>query len=166
MATTMKLIAKQTLGSSAASVAFSSIPGTYTDLLLTFSARTTNSTVPDGYIGFNSSTANFSARYLYGTGSGTGSASGVARYLGAQVPTAYTASTFGATEIYIPNYAGSTNKSYSITNTTENNATGSYLEAIAGLWSNTSAITSIELTLSAGSWAASSSFFLYGITKS
>jgi hypothetical protein len=162
----MKMIAKNVLGSDTATVTFSSIPGTYTDLTLVISGRSTHSSVVDALIGFNSSTSSFSSRYLYGTGSAVGSST-LARYLGAVSGTPTTANTFGSSETYIPNYAGATNKSYSTTTVTENNAasSGIYTEAIAGLWSNTAAITSIELTTSSGSWLSGSSFFLYGITK-
>ena len=54
MATTYTLITSQTLASSAASVTFSSIPSTYTDLVLRVSARTDNAAVSDGfYVGLN-----------------------------------------------------------------------------------------------------------------
>ena len=164
MATTYELIASNVLGADTATVSLTSIPATYTDLLLVMSARSTHSGVADILIGFNTSTASFSARYLYGTGAATGSST-LARYLGAISGTPTTANTFGSNETYIPNYAGSTNKSYSTTNVIENNAASSsiYTEAIAGLWSNTAAIASIELATSSGSFLSGSSFQLYGI---
>ena len=172
MATTCKLIAKNVLGSSASSVTFSDIPGTYTDLVVLFSARSTGTTayVVDGYLRFNSDAGNnYSMRELVGTGSSvsSGSLSSISR-IQFQVPSATsTSSTFGNGEIYIPNYAGSTNKSVSTSIVGENNATASQIRAQAGLWSNTAAITSITLSLASGDgdYAANSSFFLYGITK-
>ena len=58
MPTTMKLIAKRTLGANAASVTFSSIPGTgYSDLRLVSSARTNRGNNGDSmYVNFNGDT--------------------------------------------------------------------------------------------------------------
>ena len=166
MATTMKLIAKVTLGSDTANIDFTSIPSTHTDLLLTASARSTSN---QGAVWqqvewrLNSSTSNRSGRTLYGTGSATGSDT---NEFGLFVcSSTSTASTFGNLEIYIPNYAGSTNKSMSATSVTENNASGALTIVSAMLWANTAAVTSVFLQPAAGSFATGSSFFLYGITK-
>ena len=169
MPTTMKLIAKQTLGSTAADVTFSSIPGTpYTDLLVVISARTDRSGFYSDFlrVDFNGSSANQSTRWLLGTGSGT-SSSTLSITVGADATGATaTASTFGISELYIPNYAGSTNKSSSLTAVTENNATGSDIYAIANLWSSTAAITSLKFySNNSATLQIGSSFFLYGITK-
>ncbi len=60
-------------------------------------------------------------------------------------PWAFSASTFASTEVYIPNYAGSTNKSYAVDQVQETNGTTAYMNLLAGLWSNTAAITSIKI---------------------
>ena len=169
MSTTMKLIAKQTLGSDTASVTFSSITGTHTDIVVLISARTSDAAVNTNLrVRFNSATTNYSARDLYGTGSGAGSFSlsgETSLYLGELCGANATANTFGVAEVYIPNYAGSTNKSVSSTTCTENNATASRIDAVAGLWSSTSAITSMEFLPNTGNWKSGSSFFLYGVTN-
>ena len=150
----------------AASVTFNSIPQSgYTDLKISISAKADRA----GYEGvgmllsFNGSTSTFSSRVLYGTGSGTGSFT-LARYAGdANGPTA-TANTFASTDLYIPNYTSSNNKSYSSDSTQENNGTSAYAYLVAGLWSTTSAITSITLTPDGGSnFTQYSTFSLYGI---
>lgn len=80
---------------------------------------------------------------------------------------ATTSNTFGNCEIYIPNYAGSVNKSYSVSDVHETNGTQAYASAIAGLWSSTAAITQVTFSLHFGSvFTANSSAFLYGITRS
>jgi hypothetical protein len=168
MATTCKLISKQTLGSAAAPVTFDNIPATYTDLLCVVSGRSANAVSTIGmWLRFNSDTngANYSWRRLYGTGSATGSdTSGNAPMIIAG--DSATADTFASVEIYIPNYAGSTNKSVSATGATENNATAAVIAATAGLWSNTAAITSVSFYVdSSQNFKSGSSFFLYGITK-
>lgn len=171
MATTMKLIAKQTLGSSAATVTFSDIPGTFSDLLLVWSVRgdRASSTTQLHLIGFNASTANFTNRYLEGSGSTaiSGTNDGSGRGLGPCPGASTTNNTFASGECYIPNYAGSTNKSFSVTNAHETNATAAYIDAYAGLWSNTAAITSIEISTGvSNNFVANSSWYLYGIKRS
>jgi hypothetical protein len=66
-------------------------------------------------------------------------------------------------EIYFPNYASATNKSFSIDSVTENNATLANQFLTAGLWSNTAAITSITLLAASGNLAYYSTASLYGI---
>lgn len=169
MPTTCKLIAKNVLTSSASSVSFSSIPGTYTDLMLLLSARSdrVTGTTDDAEILFNSSSSNFSYRTLYGNGASALSSSSASLNLYGVVNNASTtANTFTNGEIYIPNYAGSTNKSFSVSLAHENNNTTAFIWTEAGLWSNTAAITSVTLDLASGSYVSGSSFFLYGITKS
>lgn len=150
------------LTSAAASIPFTSIPATYTDLKIVLSVRAAGNTIGISPK-FNGSTANFSGRFLEGTGSGTSSytASNIIAYTNSS---SFTASTFGNTEIYIPNYASSNAKSISIDSVTENNATTSYQLLGAVLWNNTAAISSIEfVTDNASNFAAGSSATLYGI---
>jgi hypothetical protein len=77
-----------------------------------------------------------------------------------------TASVFGSTEIYIPNYLSANQKSLSVDSLPENNATGTMASLLAGLWNQTSAITQITLTPYLGNWAQYSSATLYGIKSS
>ena len=159
------LLERIELNASAASVTFANIPQSgYTDLKVVSSGRGTRSEVQSNWlVSFNGSTANFTARYLEGTGSSASSGS-YARFIGAVPAANATASTFGSLELYIPNYLSNTNKSYSADSVTENNATLAFTELVAGLWSDTSAINSI--TISSGSsdnLAANSTFSLYGL---
>jgi hypothetical protein len=148
----------------ASSIDFTSIPSTYTDLVLKVSVRWSNAG-PDGFnISFNGSTSSFTCRFLEGSGSAAASSTGT-RLAGGLEGTAYTANTFGSVDIYIPNYAGSTNKSYSIDSVTENNATQAFSQLIAGLWSNTSAINQITLAPSSGTFVQYSSAYLYGVSN-
>ncbi len=162
MPNTFELIASSTVGAGgAASIDFTSIPSTYTDLVLKTSIRNVDDTL-DVYLRFNGATTNHSDRWLYGTGSAAGSTTNTNIDF-VQNRSTYTASTFGSADIYIPNYAGSNNKSVSLDSTTENNATASYALLSAGLWSNTSAITSIKLIASSGNIAQYSTAYLYGV---
>lgn len=170
MATTCKLIAKSVLGSSASSITFSSVPGTYTDLYLVASLRSSQADTV-GYAGlrFNGDNGNnYSGRYLNGNGSGgRGSASYTSNRIYGQGTggDSSTTDTFASLEFYIPNYAGSTNKSVSMTNMNETNATAAYMTIVAGLWSNTAAITEVTLVYPGYNFLTNSSAYLYGITK-
>ena len=169
MATTYELIAQNVLGSDTSSVTFSSIPGTYTDLYVVISARSARSgAFADGLqLSFNGSTSNYSKRSLYVDSTVVGSASASNRIFSDIAAATVTASTFASVELYIPNYAGGTNKSYSATGVVENNSSTVYgISCQAGLWSDTSAITSVAFTTSnSQDFKADSSFFLFGITK-
>ena len=168
MAVTHKLIQTITVGSGgSASIAFTSIPGTYTDLILLSSLRSVNAANDLAMtLAFNGSTANFTSRYIYGNVPGGTGVSGSNSYFHGNVNGAgSTASVFTSTSLYIPNYAGSTNKSYSLDNTMENNSSTDYPFLVSGLWSVTSAITSITIT-NASNFAEYSSASLYGISKS
>jgi hypothetical protein len=157
----------------AAYIEFTSIPSTYTDLVVKISGRTLKaSTYAALYMSFNSSTSNFQDKELYGVGStagsGTSSASpGAGQTVAYVAGSTVTASTFGNSEIYIANYAGSANKSLSNDSVVENNsATANILALIVNLWSNTAAITSIRLTPDGGDFVQYSTATLYGISKS
>ena len=163
----MQLIQTVTVGSGgAASIDFTSIPATFTDLYLVVSARTSYGSGTDAMlISFNSNTTGFSARLLYGTGSSAASTT-IARYVGEIVPGTYTANTFGNMSIYVPNYTSASDKTYSADVVTENNATGAFQVITAGLWSNSAAITSISFTTtSAVNFSQYTSASLYGILK-
>ena len=173
MAATYELIASNTLGSSAASVTFSSIPATYTDLVLRWSARTNlGAQTGQGYITLSGDTAsNYSHRTVHGNGSTASSLNssslGYLRIQYAYTGADPTADVFANGELYIPNYTGSANKPLSVSVVTENNDTTAYAEANAGLWRNSSAVSSIKLEETFGSsFVSGSSFFLYGIKNS
>ena len=163
------LLERIELNASAASVTFSNIPQTgYTDLKVVMSARTdTNdgSSGQWGYVNFNGASTNNSTRILFGSGSSVGSFTGSSPTpYGAYVePSNFTSSTFSNSEVYIPNYTSSNNKSYSIDSVTENNATGAYSNLTAGLWSSSAAITSVVISPAAGNFVANSTFSLYGL---
>jgi hypothetical protein len=166
MPNTFELIASSTVGSGgAASIEFTSIPATYTDLCLKLSGRTssTGSIYEWVYIKFNSSTTGYSYRLLQGNGSSAASYNNTTQYAGDITDGTATASTFGNYEVYIPNYAGSTNKSFSVDAVTENNGTTAVADLVAGLWSNTAAITAVNFTPRNGSFVQHSSAYLYGV---
>ena len=159
-----KIAAVEVGSAGAANIAFSSIPQGYTDLKVVVSARTDRASVQDiMLLSFNGSTTSFSARYLEGNGSTAGSYTDQARGFGNADGANATSNTFGNTELYIPNYAGSNNKSWSGDGVNETNATAAYSSLFAGLWSNTAAITSITLTGNISNFIQYSTATLYGI---
>jgi hypothetical protein len=163
----MKLIESKTLASAAASIEFTSIPQDGTDLVLLVSARSSvNNSVGDSAFRLlpNASSANGTSRILGGSGSGTYSATDSFLYARLS-PNDSTSDTFGNTSFYIPNYTVSTNKSISVDTVSENNATFARQEIIAGLWSNTAAITSLTITAYLGNFVVGSTASLYKITK-
>ena len=169
MANTYTLIEAKTLTTTTASITFSSIPATYTDLLVKFSSRCNATAVQNMAISLNGSTANFTFKNLYGGGSlsnNYGSGNGSTNLIGIAEGNDYTASTFDNGEIYIPNYATANYKSISADSVTETNAAEAYIEPFASLWSNTAAITSVGLATTSGSFLQYSSFYLYGIKSS
>lgn len=163
MATTFELIGSVTVGSGgAASIDFTSIPADWTDLCVLVSARGSGAAITNSVvIKFNSITTGYSSRNLFGTGSSAISNSSSDGYIGEMATgSTSTASTFASGIIYIPNYAGSTNKSYSTDWVTENNATAASAGFTAGLLTNTAAITAITLT---ANFVQHSTAYLYGV---
>jgi CDP-diglyceride synthetase len=165
MANTFELIASYTATGSVSSIDFTSIPSTYTDLCLKMSLRSANIAVEalEASLTFNSNTSGYTAKQLYGTGSSAASSSPTVRPAGFIVGSSMTANTFSNIELYIPNYAGSTNKSYSVDSVAEANQTLQYMNLVAGLWSNTAAITSISIAGTSGTLATNSTAYLYGV---
>jgi hypothetical protein len=173
MSTTYEKIASVTVGSGgAADIEFTSIPATFDDLVFVLSARSNRSVTHDDIrMNFNNNSANYSDRTLYGTGSSvasyTNAYSGSNAWVASLNGATSTSSTFTSVSIYIPNYAGSTNKSYSIDAVSENNATEAIQFLSAGLWSNTSAIASVKFIVSnTFLFVQHSTATLYGIKKS
>ena len=172
MPNTFTKIASSTVGSGgAASITFSSIPSTYTDLQILLSARDTDS-ANNWYLltlqlNTDTTNGNYSTRILYGFGSTAGSGTGNRQNTGYVTSNARTADTFGNLSLYLPNYAGSNNKSFSTDTVTEGNgSTVEILGMYAGLWSYNSEINQIILTLDVGNFAQYSTATLYGIKSS
>lgn len=174
MATTYTLISSNVLTSSAANVTFSSIPSTYTDLVLKVSIRLSNTDVDYLNLQVNSNTSSIYSGTTIANNTGSAesvSTSGTSLYIyGGIDNSANTANTFSNLEIYIPSYTSSANKPLSTFTAKEDNAasTREYLGAEAGLVRDTNAISSIKLFTASGTgnFVSNSSFYLYGIKNS
>ena len=172
MPVTYNLIASNTLSTTATSISFTSIPNTYTDLVIRASLRGDNAfAFSNLQLRFNGSSAtNYSYTRLLSDGATPTSSRATAQ---AQLVVQYgvvaatsTSNTFSNVEIYIPNYNSSVNKVANADAVHENNSATAYLSANALLRSVTDAITSIDLIVSANNFVSGSSFFLYGIKNS
>jgi hypothetical protein len=170
---TYTLIQKTTLNANAASITFSSIPQTFTDLVVKVSLKTTRTTdyVDDFRLTFNGSSTGYSFKGLANyNGTVRSDQNASAPYIYANAATASHASqtpnTFCNSEIYVPNYTSANNKSVSIDSTTEQNGTQIWQNLQAALWSNSAAINSITLVPDvAANFVQYSSVSLYGVAK-
>jgi hypothetical protein len=155
-------IATQTLASAAYTVTFSSIPSTYTDLVLVINATTTANT-KNPVFRFNSDTGtNYSDIYITGNGSAASSGRDIsvnAIYAGVVGISGGNESTIVCT---LQNYANTTTYKTALIRTS---STFSSVYQTVGSWRSTAAINSIDiLTLSSGqNWSIGSVFSLYGI---
>lgn len=172
MANTYVNLATTTLGSEQATVTFSSISQTYTDLVIRASLRVNQGGTFGGFI-IKAMDANtlYSWTRLWGGGNAgtssnkTSSASDWTQVSGESVnASSSTATTFSTHEFYFPSYAGSLNKVATFQNFTETNGLNAYISTYAALVRSTSAITSI--TFSSNGFVAGSTFYLYGIKNS
>lgn len=154
-------IATTTLGSSASSYTFTSIPQTYTDLILVINGGTTTNN-----------------QFRIGVGNGSISTSAI--YGGTQIyayaSTVGTGREVNATNPYL-GVASTTNSSrivqfFQYSNTTTNKAWllkggdlgNSQFDFQASLWRSTAAINTIQINTNGGTIASGTSFTLYGIS--
>lgn len=163
---TYSLIESQTAGSAVASVTFSSIPATFTDLVLVTNVRSTRSAADDSlYMRLNSDTAtNYSYTELKGNGTTVTSnrQSSISSFYAAQnVAAASQASgTFTPVLFNLNDYSNATTHK---TILARNSFAGGEVSAEVGLWRSTSAITTIQVYCAIGNLATGSTFKLYGI---
>jgi hypothetical protein len=163
---TYESIATQTLGSAAASVTFSSIPGTYTDLVLIIASLNNTATntsfqfqVGNGSIDTGS---NYSATEIYGTGTVAGSdraSNDTAGYLNG--PGIGTSTNIPNT--YVMNFMNYSNTTTYKTILLKGGSAEQNTVAVVNLWRSTSAINTIKIFQSVNNMATGSTFSLYGI---
>ena len=164
MPATYEKIQSTTLGSASATITFSSIPATYTDLRLVLVGIGGD----NQSIIFNGSTTSlYSSTRLEADGSTVISNVDSANaniYLNYN----YTASSTipALYEVDIFSYAGSTYKTCLISSSLDKNGSGS-VNRFVGLWRNTAAITSLTLRAEFGTatFATGTTATLYGILK-
>jgi hypothetical protein len=170
MANTYQLISSNVLTSTTASVTFSSIPNTYTDLVLRTSIRHSsgfintmavkiNAGVSISYVvlqGYNSSVSSFA-------GSTSSSDNGLI-----SDGNSNTANTFSNGEVYIPNYNSTSYKQFLATSAGEQNGSNGWaINVVGNAIISTSPVTSIQIIDAVNSFSmlTGSSFYLYGISN-
>jgi hypothetical protein len=152
-------IATTTLGSSASSYTFSSISGSYTDLVLIISAKNSTYNGSSGELRFNSDTgSNYSYTELAGV-SATPSSSRTSNSTSVQCFRT-DINNFGISIINVQNYSGTNTYKTVISKANLENS----VRTFAGLWRSTSAITSITILPEGGTtFSSGCTFTLYGI---
>ena len=157
-------IATVSVGSSgAANIEFTSIPSTFSHLQIRATVLQTNA--DNFYAQFNSDTAsNYSWHQLTGDGASAGAAAGTSTtFMFVGNVNSPSASYTAVSVIDILDYKD-TNKYKTVRTLHGSDANGSGLVALrSGNWRSTSAVTSIKLTPSAGTFKQYSHFALYGV---
>jgi hypothetical protein len=163
---TFTALDKVTVGTATSSITFSSIPSTYTDLVVVASILPSSTSFYTPSLQFNSDTgSNYSSTWMYGQGS-----------------TAVSSRNVNQTQMAIDNYAATPAVGYPMSvlfNVFNYANTSVYKTVIArgndifasagetsatvGLWRSTSAITSLTVKGNGANFATGSTFSLYGI---
>jgi hypothetical protein len=167
----MKLIESKTVGAGGiASIEFTSIPQTYTDLIIQCSIRHTEA-VTDNWVKltFNNlgGTSN-DALFLRGTGTNVASSVGInTDFIRGIISNgaSSTSSIFASNTVYISNYTSSDFKSVSIDGAQESNTSTNYMPLTAGFFESANAITSVQLTAYSGTLVEHSTVHLYGVSS-
>jgi hypothetical protein len=142
-------------GSSTTQLIMTSIPNTYTDLIIVGNIPTSMVGV-NGYLQFNGDTgSNYSWTRLFGDGSSASSSRGTS-----QTGINYLVNDYTTTICQIQNYSNST--TYKTALVRANNPSD-YVTATVGLWRNTAAITSVTIDLDGNTIPSGTTFSLYGI---
>lgn len=166
MPTTYIPIATETLSSTANIVTFSSIPSTYTDLVLVVSVKA--GTNASANISFNNDTAsNYSYTVLDGDGS-TASSNRQSNVGGIQLISwsigMGSTTNFSMATAHIMNYSNSNTFKTAIIRSMPINASNAMgVNAFVGTWRNTAAITTLSIV--GTNFTAGSTFSLYGIAS-
>jgi hypothetical protein len=156
-------IATQTLGTAASSVTFSSIAGTYTDLVIVTNFAITADNNYAHYVQVNGDTGtNYSRTILYGDGTNAGSArqsGNPSCYFGTWNTDMDTVDR-AVTTIFFNNYSNTTTYK---TIMGRYNVASKETGVAVGTWRNTAAITSINIATGGSTYIVGSTFTLYGI---
>lgn len=163
-------IAQQILGSAAATVTFTSLTQIYDDLLLVVNARgDTAATNAIMSLRFNADTGanyDFEDAHWFGSGTAFAQTAAATSMLIGYIPAATAPANYaGMLDARIGGYsktafAKAVDTDFGAIIGTGSNAMGG--GKATGMWRNTAAITSLTMLLSAGNFAAGSSFTLYG----
>jgi len=160
MAATYEPIATTTLASATDIITFSSIPSTYTDLVLIGNPKLSGSLDYKWYVNGDGSSGLYSQTRLVGNGSSASSGRTTGAnvlYINANTPAS------GSVQTFIMNFQNYANTNVYKTVLVRYNDAGSETAARVALWRNTNAITSISISTDSSTFAVGSMFTLYGI---
>ena len=162
---TYSTIATTTLGSATNTVTFSSISGSYTDIVAICSVKATTGSDEVLRAQVNGDTgSSYSYTYMQGVSAGvqSGRASNSTLILaqGGNQAIAEATSTFSPYTVHFMNYSNTTTHKTILARGAGTNQAG----ASVSLWRSTAAITSIRFYIGAGNFDTGSTFTLYGIT--
>lgn len=152
---------KKTVSSNVSFVEFTSIPQTYTDLILEINVISTSTAGNYIYLQYNGDTgSNYSTTIMSGTGSSFPSTR-FANRTNFNIDYFATPNTeIGTRSVQIMNYSNTTTNK---TGLVRADRAGGGTDAMVGLWRSTAAITSIKVTHDTAQFAPGTTFSLYGI---
>jgi hypothetical protein len=160
MPRTYEPITTQTLGSNQSTITLSSIPATYTDLIIVANGATTSG--GSMFARFNGDGGtNYSTSYLFGAGSGSGTSGRITNSSSGIAGSRNGIGSQGGGIMQINNYSNATTYK---TMLSRQFGSAQIVWLSIGLWRSTSAITSISFTdESGGSFTTGFTITLYGI---
>jgi len=179
MASAIEKISETDIGGGINTITLSAIPQGYDDLLLMMQSKSTSTSTHgiQNYFLYNAANLGNSPyistlKWIHGRGAGTGSEesgfhNGEVEYLtaGGATSQASDPGTF-CMWLYMPEYASTAfAKMFQFTHGNVTNGSNDYTEIASGSWpiGTTTAMTSFNVNLNDGNWAAGSQISLYGI---
>lgn len=158
---TYEMVKTYTVPSATTSVTLSTISGAYTDLVLIVSAGATSSGQGLTYQLNSDTGSNYSVTALRGNGS---AATSFRQSNNDRIPISnFSEPPTSGVGTYIVNFMNYSNTTTYKSSLSRGNSASFGVDAFAGLWRSTAAITSIKINISGGNITAGSTFNLYGI---
>jgi len=164
---TYEPIATTTLGSAASTVTFSSIPQTYTDIkcvIVTQEVASGSGLGENLLVRVNNTLPTQSQTTISGNGSSASSNRKTSQSYG-YIKIPFTGSNWGLVEIDFFNYTGSTFKTYLSSTSGDLNGSGEVIRTVHLAQMTTAISNRIQFEAGSNSFAAGSTFTLYGILK-
>ena len=166
MPTTYEPIQIQTLTTSQSTLTFTSIPQTYTDLILIARAKGTDGTYRNIVVKPNNGSGTvYSSTYVGGDGSSAYTGRRINQTSGIQIGYATDTNDSNFTQIAITHFINYSNTTTYKNTITRYGSASSQANAQVGLWQSTAAISSLVFSLTSGNLESGSNFALYGIAN-
>lgn len=176
---TYTFIAKTILATTPNVVTFSSIPSTYSDLLILSSTRSTRTgtSFTGDTITFNAAQTDvgYSGRMMVGYGNTAYQSGGmpgspyIGSYIAYSLTAGHTSNVYSNNWLYLFDYNNNERKQFLAESHAQVASTNSICVSQAGTWDSTAAITSISIYCNGNfgghSYASGSSFYLFGVKR-